>query len=47
MAEDKNNNRKLRIENKIEKIKKLLKKDNFYKLILLDNDKLIEFISIF
>jgi len=36
-----------RIENKYDKVRKLLDRDDFCKLVLVDNDKLIGFISIF
>ena len=43
----KNHNRKERIENKINKIKELLPNKYYCKLILVDNEELIGFISIF
>ena len=46
-ADNKEKDKKNRIVKKIEKIKSNLKKDNFCKLILLSNDRLIGFISIF
>lgn len=46
-ADNKENDKENRIAKKIEKIKSNLKNDDFCKLILLSNDKLIGFISIF
>ena len=46
-ADNKEENRKCRIERKKEKIYNDLNKDDFCKLILLSNDMLIGFISIF
>lgn len=46
-ADNKENDKQNRIAKKIEKIKSNLKNDDFCKLILLNNDKLIGFISIF
>lgn len=46
-AEDKENNKEQRIAKKIEKIKLDLKDENFCKLILLKDNELIGFISIF
>lgn len=46
-ADDKENDKHNRIIKKIEKIKNNLNRNDFCKLILLDDDKLIGFISIF
>lgn len=46
-ADNKENDKQNRIAKKINKIKSNLQNDNFCKLILLSNDKLIGFISIF
>lgn len=46
-ADNKEENRTIRIGNKINKIKKLMLDKNFCKLILIDNNELIGFISIF
>lgn len=46
-ADNKEKDKKNRIAKKIEKIKSNLNKDDFCKLILLSNDMLIGFISIF
>ena len=46
-ADNKKENRTIRIGNKINRIKKLMIDKNFCKLILIDNNELIGFISIF
>lgn len=46
-ADNKEENRIIRINNKIDKIKKLMFDKNFCKLILIDKNNLIGFISIF
>ena len=46
-ASNPNDNHDERIETKCEKVRKLLDRDDFCKLILIDNDVLIGFISIF
>ena len=46
-ADDPNKNYEIRIKNKIEKMKKQLENREIYKLILLDDDILVGFISIF
>lgn len=46
-AEDKEFNKEERIENKVKRIKENLDKNNFCKLLLLDEDILIGFISLF
>ena len=46
-ADNKKENRTFRIVNKINRIKKLMLEKNFCKLILIDNNELIGFISIF
>lgn len=46
-AENKEENRLIRINSKIKKIKELMLENNFCKLVLIDNDELIGFISIF
>ena len=46
-AHDPSNNHDERIKTKCEKVRKLLDTDDFCKLILVDNDVLIGFISIF
>lgn len=46
-ADDKESDRLNRIKHKIEKVRKNLSKDNFCKLILVDNNTLVGFISIF
>lgn len=46
-ADDPNKNYEIRIKNKIEKMKKQLQNREIYKLILLNDDILVGFISIF
>lgn len=46
-AKDKNNNKEERINKKISKVESMLNLNNFCKLILLQNDILIGFISLF
>lgn len=46
-ADNPNKNYEIRIKNKIEKMKKQLENREIYKLILLDDDILVGFISIF
>ena len=46
-AKEKDINKENRIKNKIEKVKKNLSKNDFCKLVLLDEDVLIGFISLF
>lgn len=46
-AKDKEKNKEERIESKINKIKKQFNENNFCKLILLDNENLVGFISLF